>query len=260
MITFLLFASFAAPGSDELFDAARKGDAAGVKAALDSGVPVDATWRYNQTALFIAAGRGHTAIVKMLLDRGAKADVRDSFYGMTAVMAAADKEKPELVTMLLDKGAQGADSLLMMAAAKGNTPMVRALASRAGLDPKLLTQALSSAEAGKHTDAAAVLREAGAKPAPPFDPATLERFRGKYATLPMGREVLSVEPRGALLTVIGSSMQMDFRPLDELTFEPVQYPGMERLVFIVDGGKVTGAESIQAQRTIRYKRLEEKQK
>jgi ankyrin repeat protein len=195
--TFLLAACLSALASDELFDAARKGDVAAVKAALEKGVPVDAKWRYDQTALFIAAGRGHTDVVKLLLERGAKADARDSFYGMTAVVAAAEKGNAELVTLLLDKGAPGADSILLGAAGRGRTELVRALAKRPGWDPKLLTQALSSAEAGKHAEAASVLREAGAKPAPPLDPVALERFRGRYSTVPQGREVLTVEPKGA---------------------------------------------------------------
>ena len=260
MLTLALMASLAASASDELFDAARKGDVAAVKAALDNGAAVDATWRYEQTALFIAAGRGHSDVVRLLLERGAKADARDSFYKMTAVIAAAEKGKADIVTMLLDKGAPGGESILMMAAGKGRTELLRALVKRPGLDPKLLTHALSSADAGKHTEAATVLREAGAKPAPPLDPAALERFRGKYATVPNGREVLTIEPKGALLVVKGTTMQLDFRPLDEVTFEPVQYPGVERVVFIIENGKVTGAESIQSDQRIKYKRVEEEGK
>jgi hypothetical protein len=243
--------------NDALFEAARKGDVAAVKAELDKGVPVDATWRYNQTALFIAAGRGHTEVVRLLLERGAKADVKDSFYGMTAIGAAADKDNAGIVTMLLDKGAPGAEPILLMAAATGKAALVKALAGRSGISPKVLTQALSSAEAGKHVETAHALRAAGAKPAAPLDPAALSRFQGKYATVPQGREVLTVEPKGALLTVAGSTMSLDYRALDETTFEPVMYPGAEQLEFTTENGKVTGMVSRQQSRTVQYKRLED---
>ena len=51
---------------------------------------MNATWRYDQTALFIAAFRGHTEVAKLLLERAGNAKVKDSFDGMTAVRAAAD--------------------------------------------------------------------------------------------------------------------------------------------------------------------------
>jgi hypothetical protein len=255
----LVAVSFAFAQTDELFDAARRGDVAAVRTALDKGVPVDATWRYGQTALFIAAGRGHTEVVRLLLARGAKADVKDSFYGMTAIGAAAEKGSTEIVAMLLDKGAPGAEQLLLMAAGTGRTPLVAVLASRPGMGPKLLTQALASAEAGRHAEAAAALRAAGAQSGPPFDPAALTRFRGRYATVPQGREVLSVEPKGALLAVTGESMTMEYRALDDTTFEPAKYPGMAQLEFTIENGRVTGMESRQGSQTVRYKRLEDSQ-
>ena len=43
---------------DDLLDAVRRGDLAGVRAALDAGVPVDAPFRYERTALSFAADRG----------------------------------------------------------------------------------------------------------------------------------------------------------------------------------------------------------
>jgi hypothetical protein len=253
----LVAVSVALAQTDDVFDAARRGDVAAVRAALDKGAPVDATWRYGQTALFIAAGRGHTDVVRLLLERGAKADVKDSFYGMTALGGAAEKGNTEIVTMLLDKGAPGAEQLLLMAAGTGKAPLVKALAGRQGISPKILTQALASAEAGNHAEAAEALRAAGAQAGAPVDPAAFLRFRGKYATVPHGREVLSVEPKGALLAVIGESMTMEFRALDETTFEPAKYPGMEQLEFIIENGTVTGMESRQASRTVRYKLLED---
>ena len=51
-------AAAAAATPDDLLAAVRRGELAGVKAALDAGVPVDAPFRYERTALSFAADRG----------------------------------------------------------------------------------------------------------------------------------------------------------------------------------------------------------
>ena len=45
--------------NDQLWEAARSGDAAAVTALLDKGADVNARFRYGTTALFKAAERGH---------------------------------------------------------------------------------------------------------------------------------------------------------------------------------------------------------
>ena len=76
--------------NDQLFEAARKGDAAAVTALLDKGADVNAKFRYGTTALFKAAERGNTEVVKVLLARGADVSVKDTFYGATAMTWALD--------------------------------------------------------------------------------------------------------------------------------------------------------------------------
>ena len=46
--------------NDQLWEAARKGDAASVRALLDKGADVNARFRYGATALSYAADKGHT--------------------------------------------------------------------------------------------------------------------------------------------------------------------------------------------------------
>ena len=65
--------------NDQLWEAARTGDAAAVKELLAKGVDVNARFRYGQTALFKAAERGHAEVVKILLANGADVNVRDTF-------------------------------------------------------------------------------------------------------------------------------------------------------------------------------------
>ena len=78
--------------NDQLYEAARKGDVAEVKAVLDKGADVNAKFRYGATALFKAAERGYTEVVKLLIERGADVNVKDTFYGATAMTWALNKE------------------------------------------------------------------------------------------------------------------------------------------------------------------------
>jgi len=164
--TLALFFALAAGAaeSDILFDAARKGDVTRIRAALDNGVPVDAKWRYGQTALFIAAFHGHTDAAKLLVERGADVNVTDTFYSFTALNAAAQKDNVAIVNLLLDKGAAGGDGLLKAAAGTGKTEMVKSLLARPGWKPEVLSDALSAADSRKHVEITKLLKEAGAKP------------------------------------------------------------------------------------------------
>src|SRR5919112_2956404 len=69
LLTLALAASAAAQDAkptlnEQLYEAARKGEAAEVKALLDKGADVNAKFRYGATALFKAAERGNTEVVK----------------------------------------------------------------------------------------------------------------------------------------------------------------------------------------------------
>src|SRR6476620_946386 len=104
--------------TDQLQDAARKGDAAAVKKLLDEGVDVNTKFRYNATALFYACDHGHLEVVKVLLDRGADMYIKVTFYGFTPLALAtgpAQKKKPEhteIAKLLIQKGAPGKDQAL----------------------------------------------------------------------------------------------------------------------------------------------------
>jgi len=76
--------------TEQLQDAARKGDAATVKRLLDEGVDVNTKFRYDATAIFYACDAGNLDVVKVLLDKGADLTTKDTFYGFTPLMLAVN--------------------------------------------------------------------------------------------------------------------------------------------------------------------------
>src|SRR5687768_3158226 len=108
------------PLVEELWAAAREGDVARVRKALDAGAPVDAGNRYQATALMFASDRGHADVVRLLIERGADVNKQDTFYRMRAINLAMQNGHEAAVALLLDKGSQGAGQVLSQAAAQGN--------------------------------------------------------------------------------------------------------------------------------------------
>ena len=124
----------ASPINEELWAAARAGDAARVTAALDKGADVNAKTRYGATALTFAADKGHIEIVKLLIARGADVNVQDTFYQMRAVDMAMMNNHPDVVTLLLERGSKGAPGILPQAIQRGNVALVAVVARIPGAD------------------------------------------------------------------------------------------------------------------------------
>ncbi|MGH9903508.1 MAG: ankyrin repeat domain-containing protein, partial [Pyrinomonadaceae bacterium] len=102
LLTLPVAAARAQDLNQELWEAARKGDAAAVRALLDKGADVNAKFRYNATALSYAADKGHTEVVKILIERGADVNVRDTFYQATPLSWATGKGHVAIIQALLD--------------------------------------------------------------------------------------------------------------------------------------------------------------
>ncbi len=238
-----------ASANEEFFAAARKGDVATLKMHLDKGVDVNTKWRYDQTALTIAASRGHVAAVKLLLDRGADVNIKDSFYGVTPLAAAmgfgspVDETKSAAISrMLIEKGAADRDQLLTNAAKSGKKEVIKAVLPLAPWKPEALTSALAAASAGKHTEIEDMLKAAGAKPPLEVrvDPAVLARYAGSYPGAD-GMELKVDVAEGKLRVAVGGQ-NLTLRALDQSTFEPEQYPGSQKFVFLTTGDAVSGLE------------------
>ena len=240
--------------NDQLFEAVRKGDVAAATAALDKGADVNAKFRYGSTALFKAAERGHAPIVKLLLDRGADVKVKDTFYGATAMTWALDNDHFEVVKMLLAKGGGDVDEVLQSGARAGNAELVKIALDQGGATETTMTAALAMASANeKGAEIVEMLKKAGAKPPLEVDPATLQKYAGKYRGDP-GPELNITFKDGKLFAALGRDSQ-PLMALDNTTFRPVAF-GNITLVFNVEGDKATSMTFKQGQNTSQLKRIE----
>lgn len=152
---------------DDLLEAVRRGDLAGVRAALDAGVPVDTPFRYERTALSFAADRGNLDIARLLVDRGADPNKKDTFYGATPVSWAIQKGHASIVRLFLERGAAVGPELLQSGASEGNAELVSLALEKTKPSPEDLTAALAEAQAGQHEAVVEQLTKAGAKPPKP---------------------------------------------------------------------------------------------
>jgi ankyrin repeat protein len=253
----LLFFQTTAPSkqelNDQLYEAVRKGDVAGVTAALDRGADVNAKFRYGTTALFKAAERGNAQIAKILLDRGADVNVKDTFYQATPMSWAIDGKHTEVVRLLLDKGAEEVEDVLLAGVREGNADLVKAALDRGTLKPESLTVALAiSSGNDKNAAITEQLTKAGAKPPFQVDAATLQSYTGKYKGDPGPEVTFTVKDGKLMVGGFGPQLQ-PLMALDNTTFRPVNFSGIT-LTFNVEGGKVTGATMKQGTSATQMKR------
>jgi len=241
--------------NDQLFEAARAGDAALVASLLDKGADVNAKFRYGTTALFKAAERGHANVVKVLLDRGADATIKDTFYKATAMTWALDNDHADVVALLLDKVPDTAKDVLMTGAREGNAALVKAALTKT-ISPENLTAALAVASgADPKPEIVELLKGAGAKPPFAVPEATLQSYVGKYKTEQPNAPDLTVALQQGNLVATAQGQTFRLMALDSTTFRIAAFEGV-KLVFQVEGAKVTGLSFTQGPNTTKYKRVD----
>lgn len=91
--------------SQDLIQAVKTNDLAGIEAALTAGADVNTTDPAGKTALMIAAYGGSVEVVQYLIAHGADVNYV-TFYGETALMSAAMGGNEPVVALLLEKGAE----------------------------------------------------------------------------------------------------------------------------------------------------------
>src|SRR5262249_40433893 len=80
--------------NEQLWEAARRGDAKTIEALLAKGADIEARTHYGATALWLAASKGQLDAVKTLLAHKADPNVLDRVWGQTPAAMAAEAEKP----------------------------------------------------------------------------------------------------------------------------------------------------------------------
>ena len=242
--------------NDQLWEAARKGDAAAAQALLDKGADVNAKFRYGTTALFKAAERGHTEVVKLLLARGADPSVKDTFYGATAMTWALDNKHVEVVRALLEKSAESVDEVLTVGAREGNAALVRVALDKGGAKAETLTAALEATAADeKRAEIAEMLRKAGAVPAPTVAAETLASYVGKYRS-EQGTDIAVTLKDGKLSATPAGQGSFGLSAMNQTTFRPTEFDGIT-LTFNVEGGKTTAFTLKRGETTTQFKRVEQ---
>jgi len=245
--------------NEALFAAARKGDVAAVKALLDKGVDVNAKTRYGATALSYACDRGNIELVTLLIERGADVNTKDTFYGATPITWASNNGHTEVVKLLLDKGAKGVDGVLMDAVESKNAAMVKVALDKGGISSATLTSALSAAAREKQTEITDMLKKAGAQPAPvanyKVDPDTLKSYAGTYKSQDF--DLTFAVKDGKLTGGPAGQGEFTLAAIDKTTFTVVEFDGVA-ITFQVPDGKVTGLTVKRGDQTTVFKKAEQK--
>lgn len=238
--SFLLIAStaFAQNLNEDLLAAARKSDAATVKALLAKGADVNAKSPYGATPLFFACDRGSAEVVKILLEAGADVNIKDTFYKSTPITWAIQHDHAEVVKLLVAKTPTSKESATAQAVAQGQVKTVNALLALGGFKPESLSLWLTMAEKNESKEIAEALKAAGAKPKPKIefkvDPALLKRYEGTYKN---EQVELSFRVKEGKLIVTQNGYDFVMIPQAEHTFELEGQPAT--VIFKLEAEKVT---------------------
>jgi outer membrane protein assembly factor BamB len=218
--------------SEDLWAAARKGDADALKALLAKGADVNAKTPYGATALSFAADKGHLAVVKLLLAQKADVNVKDTFYQATPLTWAQMRGHDAVVRELVAAGATGAEAALVAAARAGKLALVRSLVETGKLAEPALSKALAATPATAK-ELAELLKKAGAKAAPKgggpkvaLDAATLAAYAGLYRS-DSGSE-LFVKAEGTKLSLsFDQKKYYALVPVTRTSFELEAFPDVK---------------------------------
>jgi outer membrane protein assembly factor BamB len=202
----VLLATFvlcAAP-SDELWEAAKKGDAATVQALLDKGVDVNAKTDYGGTALHFASDKGHLEVVKTLIKHKADVNAKDDFYKFRPLDWAVMSRHADVVKALIDAGADGATQAFQSAVLLGELKMARAVLDTGKIKQDVLDRTLALVPTSKKEMVELLVKAGGKLPAPTAT-AKLKPFVGSYRNDTGTTTQVKIEDDRLTLSIEGSS-------------------------------------------------------
>lgn len=241
--------------NEEFFAAARKGDAAAVKAFLDAGVDVNAKTRYGATALSYACDKGNIEVVRLLIERGADVNVKDTFYGEVPLGWALSHGHTQVVKLLLDKGAAGIERALTESVQSGNVDVVKVVLDKGGLKPETLNNALRRASSA-NKEIVELLKKAGAVAIEvTVEPEVLKSYAGLYKNEQVGELTFEIRD-GKLAGSASGQGWFTTSAIGKNTFAIIEVEAT--ITFNTEGDKVTGFALIQGGSNFVFKRVEPK--
>src|SRR5450432_2062295 len=230
LIALLAFASalavFAKDANEDLLSAARSGDLATVKIAIESGAALETRTQYGQTPLYLAAMNGHEEVVRYLLDKGASTDVHDTFYKASMLGFVLQRKYWGVAKLLAGKSANP-DQTLGEVAGTGRAELVQAVLTSGKPSQSALDKAYENALEEKHAEAADLLKKAGAHdPAPPVtvDAAVLASYAGTYKSEQIPIEIKVFVKEGKLYAQATNQPEFPTKTLSatRFAFAPAQ--------------------------------------
>ena len=220
-----------------LIVAARKSDAAAVKALLAKGADANAKTEYGATPLFFACDRGNVEVARLLVEAGADINATDTFYKSNPLNWAVSRNRSAVVKLLLDKGAKGKELAIRGAIAQGHLETVQTILEVGGFTPEALSNYLGMAEQNKRTAIAEELKKAGAKPKPKVEfkvePEALKIYAGTFKN---ERLEVTLKVQDGKLLGTANNVTYTLQPVAEHTFELDREPSI--VTFKLDGERV----------------------
>lgn len=225
---------------EALLDAARRGDLPGVKAALDSGVDVNAKTDYGVTALTYASEKGYTDIAKVLIDRGADVDAQDYFFSSRAINWAARNDHADIVKLLLAHGATLPQEMLKVVISRDQMDLARAIIQSGKVEAVWLKRAMESAELSGNDKLMRMLEDAGVQradvtPTYKMTQDDLRKFEGTYVSVRDFRLKLVANVDGTLTRLADGMTPLTWRPVSPVAFQAVEFPDVKVNFHLKDG-------------------------
>ena len=244
--------------TEALLEAARSGDRARTVALLDKGADVNATSRYNVSALGFAAERGHFELVRLLIERGARLDVADTFYGSRPIDFALRGGHLAIALYLLERGSPGAVGVLNAGIRRRDVAAVKAALATRQADAAALATAVNIAkQAGdpailELVTTAAAATPAKAAPVLTLDSAALRAFEGKYQSTTGA--IVNVAAGAEALTVTAEGQApLRLKPIEERRFAAEDAPDLQ-VAFSGRGGIIERLSIVRGSTAVRYER------
>jgi outer membrane protein assembly factor BamB len=226
--------------NEQLWEAARKGDAKAVQSLIAQGADVNAKTHYGANAVWLAASKGHADVVQILLAHKADPNNIDIVWGGTPMASSIGAGKVDMVQMLLAAGADP-DASFMEAISSDDPKMIRAVLASAKVKPETLGAALFLTPKSK-MDISKALSESGAKPLPAASDDELTKWKeyeGEYETHNGMKLTVSIRD-GQMTTKSGYGEQYVLSSAGANVFRAIGYKHIS-ILFDRDSGKVVRA-------------------